>query len=82
MLVSSQTKPAGGGKIVLDSSANNRDYKNVHFTKAVGENRYDIIATLDQWLSCNLTYFKLTAPTCPQVGQAGLLRTEIGVEFF
>ena len=43
MLVSSQTKPAGGGKIVLDSSANNRDYKNVHFTKAVGENRYDII---------------------------------------
>ena len=56
MLVSSQTKTAGGGKIVLDSSANNRDYKNVHFTKAVGENRYDIIATLDQWLSCNLTY--------------------------
>ena len=34
MLVSSQTKTAGGGKIVLDSRANNRDYKNVHFTKA------------------------------------------------
>ena len=56
MLVSSQTKPAGGGKIVLDSSANNRDYKNVHFTEAVEKNRYNIIASLDQWLRCNLTY--------------------------
>ena len=46
MLVSSQTKPAGGGKIVLDSSANNRDYKNVHFTKAVEKKqvRYDSLS--------------------------------------
>ena len=40
MVVSSQTKPAGGGKIVLDSSANNRDYKNVHFTKAIEKIRF------------------------------------------
>ena len=56
MLVSSQTKHAGGGKIVLDSSANNCDYKNVYFIKAVEENRYDIIASIDQGLSCNPTY--------------------------
>ena len=47
MLVSSQTKPAAwDGKIVLDSSANNRDYKNVHFTEAVEKNRCDIIDLL------------------------------------
>ena len=46
MLVSSQTKPAGGGKIVLDSSANNRDYKNVHFAKAIERIRY-LLAAFD-----------------------------------